>query len=186
MALTPKQERFVKEYLKDLNATQAAIRAGYSQKTAEKIGWENLRKPEIAEAIEAEKAKRAKQEDIDAAWVLKRWAAIADANITDVISWDQADEEMKASKDLTWAQSYALTEYESKETTKESEGGQAIFNNRHRKVKQADKLKALEMVAKHIGMLDSKMTIKTETPLDINLNDASDDELNQLFNKLVD
>ncbi len=47
MALTPKQQRFVEEYLTDLNATQAAIRAGYSAKTAEVIGYENLRKPHI-------------------------------------------------------------------------------------------------------------------------------------------
>lgn len=51
MALTPKQQRFVEEYLIDRNATQAAIRAGYSQKTAYAIGNENLNKPEIAKAI---------------------------------------------------------------------------------------------------------------------------------------
>ena len=51
--LTPKQQRFVDEYLIDLNATQAAIRAGYSPKTAQQMGAENLSKPVIAEAIEA-------------------------------------------------------------------------------------------------------------------------------------
>ncbi len=50
--LTPKQERFVEEYLIDLNATQAAIRAGYSEKTAKEIGSENLTKPNIAKAIQ--------------------------------------------------------------------------------------------------------------------------------------
>lgn len=49
--LTPKQKRFVEEYLIDLNATQAAIRAGYSPKTARQIGDENLSKPDIREAI---------------------------------------------------------------------------------------------------------------------------------------
>ena len=49
--LTPKQQRFVEEYLIDLNATQAAIRAGYSEKTARDIGCENLAKPNIAKAI---------------------------------------------------------------------------------------------------------------------------------------
>ena len=52
MKLTAKQERFVQEYLIDLNATQAAIRAGYSRKTAGVIGVENLKKPYIREAIE--------------------------------------------------------------------------------------------------------------------------------------
>jgi phage terminase small subunit len=51
--LTPKQERFCQEYLVDLNSTRAAIRAGYSIRTACSIGWENLRKPEISEVINA-------------------------------------------------------------------------------------------------------------------------------------
>ena len=49
--LTPKQQRFVEEYLIDLNATQSAIRAGYSEKTAYSVGHENLKKPEIQKAI---------------------------------------------------------------------------------------------------------------------------------------
>lgn len=64
MALTPKQERFVAEYLIDLNATQAAIRAGYSQKTAGQIGEQNLKKLEIAEAVNAAMAKRADRNSV--------------------------------------------------------------------------------------------------------------------------
>ena len=52
MSLTRKQQLFVDEYLKDFNATRAAIAAGYSEKTAANIGWENLRKPQIAEIID--------------------------------------------------------------------------------------------------------------------------------------
>src|SRR5271166_2896559 len=62
--LTPKQARFVQEYLIDLNAAQAAIRAGYSAKTARVIGHENLTKPEIAAAIEKAKAKRAERTEL--------------------------------------------------------------------------------------------------------------------------
>lgn len=68
--LTPKQEAFVREYLIDLNATQAAIRAGYSEKTASAIGHENLYKPEIASAIAAAQAQRAKRVELDADYVL--------------------------------------------------------------------------------------------------------------------
>lgn len=50
--LTAKQKKFCLEYLKDLNATQAAIRAGYSEDTAFAIGWENLRKPLIKKNID--------------------------------------------------------------------------------------------------------------------------------------
>lgn len=57
--MSPKAERFVAEYLIDLNATQAAIRAGYSAKSADVIGYENLRKPQIAEAIRKAQFERA-------------------------------------------------------------------------------------------------------------------------------
>ncbi len=52
MSLTPKQARFVEEYMIDLNATQAAIRAGYSKRTAGRMGTENLSKPVIAAAVQ--------------------------------------------------------------------------------------------------------------------------------------
>lgn len=70
--MTPKQQRFVEEYLVDLNATQAAIRAGYSSDTAHSIGHENLSKPEIATAISEAAAKRSEQVGIDAAYVLRQ------------------------------------------------------------------------------------------------------------------
>jgi len=68
--MTPKQEAFVREYLIDLNATQAAIRAGYSEKTAGQIGDENLKKPEIAAEIQAAMDKRAQRTEITADYVL--------------------------------------------------------------------------------------------------------------------
>ncbi len=71
-ALTPKQQRFVEEYLIDLNATQAAIRAGYSKKTAKSIGQENLTKPYIAAVIDAAKAERSIRTEISQDWVLER------------------------------------------------------------------------------------------------------------------
>lgn len=61
--LTEKQEQFILEYLIDLNATQAAIRAGYSEKTAYSIGWENLRKPEIRQSIDNHLKERAVSSD---------------------------------------------------------------------------------------------------------------------------
>lgn len=64
MALTPKQERFVAEYLIDLNATQAAIRAGYSVKTAGQIGEQNLKKLDIAAAVKSAMEKRASRNDV--------------------------------------------------------------------------------------------------------------------------
>ena len=64
MRLTPREERFVGEYLIDLNATQAAIRSGYSAKSARQIGAENLSKPYIAAAIAEAQAERARRTEI--------------------------------------------------------------------------------------------------------------------------
>ena len=68
--LTPKQAAFIQEFLVDLNATQAAVRAGYSARTARKIGHENLTKPHIKAAIEAAQAERAERARITADDVL--------------------------------------------------------------------------------------------------------------------
>lgn len=81
--LTAKQKRFCEEYLIDLNATQAAIRAGYSEKTACAIGTENLRKPNIAIFITEMKAKRSEETRIDAAWVLKSAKRVFDRCMQD-------------------------------------------------------------------------------------------------------
>lgn len=72
MALTPKMQMFVEEYLVDLNATQAAIRAGYSPKTANRIAAENMSKPVIKAEIEKRMKERGEQVDINAKWVLER------------------------------------------------------------------------------------------------------------------
>jgi phage terminase small subunit len=77
-ALTPKQEKFVQEYLIDLNATQAAIRAGYSEKTAKAIGHENLTKPDIAAAIEQAQKSLSERVEITQDWVLRNLKAVAD------------------------------------------------------------------------------------------------------------
>ncbi|MEW4371784.1 terminase small subunit [Paenibacillus kandeliae] len=85
MALNDKQQRFVEEYMVDLNATQAAIRAGYSLTTAGSIGHEHLRKPEIAAAIEVEMKERSKRLNITADMVLQQWWDIATADPNEII-----------------------------------------------------------------------------------------------------
>jgi len=78
MSLNERQTRFAEEYAVDFNATQAAIRAGYSEKTAGAIGWELLKKPEIQQRIEFAKAEQSKRTAIDADWVLRRLVQNAD------------------------------------------------------------------------------------------------------------
>ena len=90
MALTDKQRRFVSEYLIDLNATQAAIRAGYSKKTAYSVGHENLSKPEIAAAIAKAQTKVMAKAEIDAEWVLRNAVAMHDHCIAEPVFKDGA------------------------------------------------------------------------------------------------
>ena len=71
MALTDKQAAFVREYLVDLNASAAARRAGYSEKTAGFIGHENLKKPKIAAQIEDAMSERAQQAQVTAQMVIE-------------------------------------------------------------------------------------------------------------------
>ena len=82
--LTPKQQRFVDEYLIDLNATQAAIRAGYSPKTADKIASQLLGKTRVAEAIEQAKAERSERTKITQDDVLKMWHDLAAVDYNEI------------------------------------------------------------------------------------------------------
>ena len=83
MALTPKQQRFCDEYLIDLNATQAAIRAGYSEKTAYRTGADNLRKPQIEEYIAKRQKELSRSTEITQERVIKELALIAFSNNAD-------------------------------------------------------------------------------------------------------
>lgn len=85
--LTDKQRRFVDEYLVDLNATQASIRAGYSEDTARQIGTENLSKPVVAEAIAEAMAARSARVQIQADDVLRYWASLAQADPNRLIQY---------------------------------------------------------------------------------------------------
>jgi len=83
--MNDKQARFVQEYCKDFNATQAAIRAGYAKNSAGQQAHDLLKIPEIAEAIEDRKEQLAALAEIDAAWVLKQWRQIATADANELM-----------------------------------------------------------------------------------------------------
>lgn len=90
MALTKKQKLFVEGYLIDLNATQAAIRAGYSPETAQQMGSENLSKPVICAYIDRAMAERSRRTGVTADGVIQELAKIAFVNAVDVIDPDTA------------------------------------------------------------------------------------------------
>ena len=143
--LTPKQAAFVAEYLVDLNATAAARRAGYSERTADATGWENLKKPEIASAIAAAQAERAKRTQIDADWVLKRLAAMADADLSDL---HNSDGTLKPASE--WPEVWRKGLIAGMETDETTVGGEKVVTTR--KVKIADRLKALELIGRHVAV----------------------------------
>jgi phage terminase small subunit len=89
--LTPKRQMFVREYFVDLNATQAAIRAGYSPNSASEIGYENLRKPQIAAAIDSAFMELG---GITRSRIVDELGAIAFANIGQVLTWGDEIQEI--------------------------------------------------------------------------------------------
>ncbi len=139
--LTPKQQRFVEEYLIDLNATQAAIRAGYSEKTAYSVGHENLKKPEIQNAIQEAQAKRQEQTQIDAAYVLKRLVEIDQMDVLDIM-----DDQMKIRPVNEWPKVWR--QYVVNLENLELSDGEGCF----KKIKWPDKVKNLELLGKHVSV----------------------------------
>ena len=151
--MTKKQKRFVEEYLIDLNATQAAIRAGYSPDTAKSIGSENLTKPDLQARIAKAMAERSKRTGVNADRVVMELAKIAFVNAGDVIDAETATLKPDAAKEDTAAiQSVKVKTF--------GEDGM------EREIKMADKLKALELLGKHLGMFKDKVelsgTLETE------------------------
>ena len=139
--LTPKQQRFVEEYLIDLNATQAAIRSGYSEKTAKSIGQENLTKPDIQKAIEEAQNKRQEQTQIDAAYVLKRLVEIDQMDVLDIMD---DDGNVKPLRD--WPKIWR--QYISNIETISMDDGEGWL----KKIKWPDKVKNLELLGKHVSV----------------------------------
>jgi phage terminase small subunit len=89
--LTPRQQRFVEEYLVDLNGKQAAIRAGYSPKTAEVTASQNLRIPKVQAAITAAQARRSQRTEITQDTVLRELAVLAQSDIRDYVIDNQGN-----------------------------------------------------------------------------------------------
>lgn len=139
--LTEKQQRFVEEYLIDFNATQAAIRAGYSQKTAGAVGHENLRKPEIVSALNKAKQARCERTKIDADYVLKRLVEIDQMDIADILAADGSLLPVTA-----WPKVWRTTLSGMDVQTLGSKADLNIL----KKVKWPDKVKNLELLGKHV------------------------------------
>lgn len=165
--LTPKQAAFVREYLVDLNATQAAIRAGYSRRTARAIAAENLTKPYIAEAVQEAKAGRAERTEITADMVLKELARIGFADVRDLFEWDEESTTFVPSANLTSDQAAAVASVKS-ETTRFTTPSGEVETKIKLELKTHDKLGALREIGKHLGIAEKhEHTGKDGTPLEV-------------------
>ena len=145
--ITKKQKRFCEEYLIDLNATQAAIRAGYSPDTAGAIGAENLTKPEIQKHIARAMAERSRRTGVTADRVVMELAKVAFVNAGDVIDADDATLNPDATpEDLAAIQSVKVKTF----------GDDGV----EREIRLADKLKALELLGRHLGLFDDRLRVE--------------------------
>lgn len=152
--ITRKQKLFVQEYLIDLNATQAAIRAGYSPDTAGEIGSENLKKPDIRASIDKAMAERSRRTGINQDRVLMELAKIALLNPQQVVNLNDATiREDALPEDLAAVASVKVKRFPTKE-------GEDIIE---REIKFYDKSKALELAGKHLGMFRDKVDVNVQT-----------------------
>lgn len=162
--LTKKQQLFVDEYLIDLNATQAAIRAGYSVDTAREIGCENLTKPNIQQAIAEHMAERSKRTGINQDRVVLELAKLAFVKMTDVVDSQGRIKDTATDDDLSCIESIKYKE-------SDNEFGGSV----EREVKISSKLKALELLGKHLGMWNDKLDVNIASPIVITGEDALED-----------
>lgn len=153
--LTPKQERFVAEYLVDLNGTQAAIRAGYSPKTAGWICQQLLTKTHIAEAVAASKAKRIERIEITQDRVLLELARIAFFDIRKLYNNDGT---LKRPHELDDEAAAVLSGVDVSTThAGDDESPLTILT---KKAKVFDKTSALTLAMRHMGMLKDKLELE--------------------------
>jgi phage terminase small subunit len=149
VALTEKQKLFVAAYLAEPNATAAAKKAGYSERTAHSIGAENLNKPEIKAEIEKGLAEVKRDLGITRDRILNEYKAIAFAKVTDYVDVKvEEDEDGKTFYNVRYKDTDELTEDQKRAISSIKRDGNGIVINTH------DKLKALDFLTKYMGMTE--------------------------------
>jgi phage terminase small subunit len=155
VALTAKQAQFVKEYLIDLNATQAAIRAGYSESTAGSQGQRMLTNVEIQAAIQEAMNKRATRTEVTADRVIEQLAKIAFHDLKHVVTWDERGRiKIRPSDEVD-----GTILQEISETISDS--------GMSKKVKLNDRMRALELLGKHLALFSDNIKLSGEVGVKI-------------------
>jgi phage terminase small subunit len=162
--LTDKQRRFVDEYLIDLNGTQAAIRAGYSAKTANEQASRMLANVSIQQAVSEAMAERSKRTGVNQDRIVLELARIAFLKMTDVVDSEGRINENASDDDLACIESIKY-KHSDTETGSSTE----------REVKTASKLKAMELLGKHLGMWNDRLDVNVVRPIVISGADALED-----------
>lgn len=152
--LTDKQARFVEEYLVDLNATQAAIRAGYSERSARQMAAENMAKPVIAQAIAEAQQARSERTEITQDMVLRELAKIGFSDIRKLFT---PGGNLLAVSDLDDDAAACISSIEI--TTRKARGGDDDEVEEVSKVRLWDKRAALVDIGKHLGMFKDKVEL---------------------------
>lgn len=169
---TDNQRAFVREYPIDLNATKAAVRAGYSEKGASQQGSELLANPKVQEAISIAKALRAERTQIKADRVLEELAKIGFAQMRSIATWGPDGVDVVDSRDLSDADAASVSEV----TERKTEFGTSI------KVKLHDKKPALDLLGRHLGLWDKESGPGGNT---FNFNNLADGDLKTAILKLL-
>lgn len=165
--LTAKQSKFVDEYLVDLNATQAAIRAGYSEKTAYRIGADNLRKAQIAEAIQRRMGAREKRTEVTQDRVLMEMARLGFADLREAFTTTGHLKRPEEWPDALGA-AIASVEVVVRPSGEYDADGRPEVEHVH-KLKLWDKNSALEKIAKHLGMFAERPSEDAGRPIHIEI-----------------
>lgn len=174
-ALTAKQERFVEEYPVDWNATKAAMRAGYSEKTAYSIGHENLGKPHIAEAIAARMTALSERAGITTERVLAELARIGFSDVRKLFDDDGRLRHVTMLDDDSAACISAI-EVETKRVRRDGEDKDALEAEGTLKIKLWDKKGALVDIGKHLGMFKDQVEHSGPNGGPIQVDDISNTE----------
>lgn len=174
-----RQERFVAEYLIDLNATQAAIRAGYSRRTAASQGYDLLRKPEIIAALAQAQASRAKRTGITQDRVLAELEQLA---FSDVSHYQVNDDgEVTLAPEAPAQAMRAIASIKRRITTRG--GGEHAETTRDVEIRLWDKPGPLKLAGQHVGLLTDK--IEHSGRIAVETDGLSDAELDARARALV-
>ena len=148
-----REARFVREFMIDRNATQAAIRAGYKPSSAKETGYRLRKLPRVRDAIAREEADLSRRTGVTAERVIFELATIAFSKLTDILIWENGKARFKCdSNELSDADQRAILQVVESEKFIRSLGeGESLMSREH-SVKVHDKLKALELLSRYFGV----------------------------------